>query len=543
MDPDANDPKPDMEFNEIGDRTILFVGMKQYMDGPRILLDHDFFFKFFNRFVKVESVDIRYRDQYTLIQFRDAKVAYDLHKKGQLRIGDVGFKIKLLNQFDQSKGDIIQQVDNLTFQDENEEVNAINPESIVPTEESPDNLMNALDDECLCLIFERIHLIADFISIANVCWRFKRTAERTLRFKLKKMRVRFVDLTIKGEVSLLKIEDFLRDFGSSISFLELNWVYIKHIPDASNTLLKMINKFCKNVQVFHMYYIFDIKNQTLIEIRPFFSKLKCLAIVSPYSSISMDLNSLISTCNQLTVLGMYYGTYHFILPSINFPNLTTIYIESSDMIAYDTLLEQNPQIEYLRCSFTENICRTIANMPAIRYLILENAHMLTDNDIAYLGSIEDLRVELKNTSLNDTIRKIYPMKNLVSLELRATSVFDENLLIDLIKNLNNLQELKITSRCEELPISKDLLKQMISYANNLSQFNIMFCKDNGMYNYDSRDYNEILNVVQHRTNSIKLSIDISCRKLIFDEYKNDFKILRLDLVPNWLFIQVTYYNS
>lgn len=33
-------------------------------------------------------------------------------------------------------------------------------------------------------------------------------------------------------------------------------------------------------------------------------------------------------------------------------------------------------------------------------------------------------------------------------------------------------------------------------------------------------YNEILNVVQDRTNSIKLSIDISCSKLIDDEYKH-----------------------
>lgn len=119
--------------------------------------------------------------------------------------------------------------------------------------------------------------------------------------------------------------------------------------------------------------------------------------------------------------------------------MTSVHIEHSSL-TYDRFFEQNLQIEYLRCCFTENVCRTIADRPAIRDLTLEKARMLTENDIAYLGHIEDLRVSLVNLYLDDSIRKIFSMENVVSLELYANS-FDENLLIDLIKNLKSLEKL------------------------------------------------------------------------------------------------------
>lgn len=441
-------------------------------------------YKNFKQFGVVESINIHYgwtENQYTLyklfVQFKDVEVAGLFLKRGHCRFRGVKYEVKPLQK--PSNGDNISiQLENLTFQEEED------PLSICPTEDSPNNILNALDDDCLCLVFEQIDQLADFVTITKVCTRFKRLVKRISRSIIKQFTLNFADLTLEKEVKLSEIEEFLCEFGSFILNVSLNKICINHIVDAPNILLKMINKYCKNIRKLYLRDIIEITSQTVFEIQPLLSKLKHLDIALSGGPEFIEFTLFISVCTKLEYLYLYieefvWFEFQYILPTITFPNLIgfhLIYRTTGDsLMSYYEFLERNPQIEILTIFYTENLCHFVAHdMPNIREInIFSLDENLPGQNIIALRKLKHLKVKLSWYDSLDSIRRILPVKNInrLCLTITSTNLTDQDLLIELTKDLHKLTNLQIFF--DEQMVSMNLLKQMLQHAHQLSDFYVV----------------------------------------------------------------------
>lgn len=518
------------------DKTIRLVPINKYIDYRDILEESGY--EYVKQFGEVESTSMQYGKYgvyYILVHFEDAENVNRFLKRGHCTIFFHKFEVKPpLDQIHQSTTNIISKhLENLSKVNET-----------VPAEDSPHNIMNALDDECLCLIFERIHELTDFISLTNVCWRFKRITKRISNSKMKEIgTIRFTYLIIENKIPLSQMEDFLCEFGSSILSVSLDYYLTQHISNAPNILLKMIHKFCKNIKKLELCDFFDITKQTLFEIQPLLSKLKDLTIIQCLNeSIFMEFTSFLSACSQLECF-IFNTTakfqYQYVLPAITFPNLKIIHLNNE--MSCDAFLEHNPQIEALRINYMENICHFVAkNMPNLRDFELNNCSSLTENDVIHLKYHENLKVSFGYVHIDASIRNIFPMKCITTLYLIADTPFYENLLIELSKSLYNLKHLHIRMEHKQSTISTAKLKQMLQYANQLSELHLNW-PNNFLYYFDERDYYDILEIVKNRTNQIKLNIHIVCTTSMFlvcTGYRH--KSIYLNKDPAWLSVSLNY---
>lgn len=146
----------------------------------------------------------------------------------------------------------------------------------------------------------------------------------------------------------------------------------------------------------------------------------------------------------------------------------------------------------------------------------------------------------------------FPIKNITQLSLYAPPNFDQNLLIELTKNLRGLERLHITSYDEyeyvepTNNITTATLKDMLQFANQLSELSI-FCTRNFIYNFDESDYYDILKNIKKRINHIKLNVNIQCNatKIVYSALGSSTSINRLKIIdfnmdPKWFSVSILY---
>lgn len=415
----------------------------------------------------------------------------------------------------------------------------------VPDINSPDNIINALNDDCLRLIFEEINRLSDFNPITKVCKRFERIAHETFHLKIRRRIVRFSRKTFGDKFTLQQIEEFLHDFGSSIEELVLDEHYLRciNITDVSNTFFKMIYKYCKNLDNLILIHITGLTYDTLAEIRPLLSKLKYLKIYLFKESHFGPFMEFISACTQLKALVIGgYNKFGFVLPALNFSNLTDFTLYGIDM-EINEFLRKNPQIENLEIYYSLELCRLINDeMLNIRKLTLKQV----PNDIDSTAFRCPMQSEVEiSTELNWSVENIFSMKNITKLFLWLNNLFDESILIELTRNLCNLKKLTIeVERYRDHNITTELLKKMLSHADQLIEFQIYPAFDS-IYRFYERDYFEILDIVKSRANHKKLNIKITCRYTLFDPHAESFsghktKFIYFDIDPKLLTVSLIY---
>lgn len=522
-------------FSEMApDRTIQLAPIQKYLEGRYSNSLHvKYAYEHFETFGGIECASGQYGNNgvYNMfVQFKEVKDAVYFLRKGHCRIRGMKYAVKQLES-----DSISVKLKNLTFQEE------VDPLSIVPLENSVNNILNTLDDDCLCLIFEQINQLADFVSITKVCIRFKRLAKKISKSLLKKQILWFADLTIENKIKLPQIEEFLSEFGSSVFSVGFDNDEINHIANAPNVLLKMVNKYCKNVQKLYFYGVTEITRQTVFEVQPLLSKLKELGINLWGISIFMEFTSFISACNELEYLYIdIFDEFQYSLPTITFPNLITFQCTSNDS-PFEEFLEHNPQIEELCIDHSQNVCNLVAsNMKNIREFRLNNSELLTKRDITGLKNMESLKVHLSYSYLEDSIRSIFVMKNITTLYIVVTMPLDHNLLIEMMQSLYNLKELRIVLDHQEHKFPTGLLRKMLQYANHLSDFHIEW-PTNSLNYFAEPDYYDILETVKDRTEKIKLNLHIQCVTNLLEVstgYRT--KLIHLNMVPDWLIVTLTY---
>lgn len=130
---------------------------------------------------------------------------------------------------------------------------------------------------------------------------------------------------------------------------------LENIPDAPNILLKLLYKHCKNLrELVVVVEIPNITKETLLEIRPLPSQLKCFHINLSPGSVFGPFNDCLVYCTQLETLAITgLNRTQYTLPAITFPKLID-FEKTVDDISSDEFLAHNPQMEKLRINYSPN---------------------------------------------------------------------------------------------------------------------------------------------------------------------------------------------
>lgn len=115
-------------------------------------------------------------------------------------------------------------------------------------DDSPQNIVNALNDDCLLQIFSELSL-CDLCDVANVCTRFNDIAMRIFRSKFKNTDDHIESLVREPRfltpLPLFRIELFFKTFGPEISTMK--FVMTDESLPATDILLGFCADFCTNI--------------------------------------------------------------------------------------------------------------------------------------------------------------------------------------------------------------------------------------------------------------------------------------------------------
>lgn len=438
------------------------------------------FYTIFKQFGEIRSIDnglsfkqIYGYQNYWVVQFGSDHVAAELLSKGEIVIEDVRIDVEVQRRLYDSIS--INFIDYSTFKDNT--VFDVLFES--PDEESPKNITNALNDDCLREIFKTLHLL-DLSSIADVCMRFNEIATEVFASKYRNKKFGFDDLKRFGnrqvlQPTLTQIDDFLRNFGPSIT--RISGRYSVCSTYGLNIILGMINKYCNQLSDIEIDGD-SLKYETLIEIIPLLGRLQKLNMYC-HSNLEYDNGSF----RSLKIL-CFIGQHCANIQELKCSSISEFYDE-----------------EMFWTGKIENHLNQLKNMKKLHLLanfnesILSLMEELSSRNIP----IEDLKLKYARID-DDTVKCITQMKTISNLELCSLDNLKDKHLIELAQNLPNLDQFGVSMYSLE-GVTMIGIINMLKHANQLSTLNFI-----GMDRINEAEFTEIARIVRNRTNGNGLNI-------------------------------------
>lgn len=178
-----------------------------------------------------------------------------------------------------------------------------------PDQDSPLNILNALNDDCLFQIFEANALeMSDLAAIGSVCERFNRIIKRIYQRKY--------STTTNDDRRfgmLFQYYDHFHCFGSTITALNLTRLH--HQPVA----LGMVAEHCKNLVSFTC----DVRDKsTFSDLRKLSARLKELHLYFHLDRVaSRDLDRILGEHSSLELLDLHSNNAPVRLPTVMLPHL------------------------------------------------------------------------------------------------------------------------------------------------------------------------------------------------------------------------------
>lgn len=214
-----------------------------------------------------------------------------------------------------------------------------------PAQDSPMNILNALNDDCLRTIFEaKMFDVYNLAVIASVCTRFNRivTQNHAIMNKNLGKHLKGVQSDETTDVLLWRSDELFRNFGAA--FTQLN---LRRLPNQS-ILLGMVTKYCKNLSSLTC----EVGDQSSIrELCSLASRLQKLHLTLRHNGTSaFDLDRLFEPKAMVETLELcsYYGPLK--LPTIRLPVLKHLHLNKvhlSDKISTETFFVEHSHIEKL----------------------------------------------------------------------------------------------------------------------------------------------------------------------------------------------------
>lgn len=399
--------------------------------------------------------------------------------------------------------------------------------NIPPAPDSPKNILNILNDDCIGEIFRRLRLFKDLLSAAETCTRFQKCAmDAEYRFKSITIVDRCIDhpinrygsftdalLTWQTDVVPLDcVPKLLQNFGHLIKSTGL--IVNRVNPNQKNEMYELIDRFCG--KTLKGLVISDFSNQNSFQVLKNLIE-SSLKFVSSYLPIKLNVqqNPWYIRC---------------------FPHLKSVCFEDIDQLTNNMLTEflvMNPQLQVLRmfrcahlspiilksiCNYSKNlhalnICwsrwyeiddNDVIELKALRYLrrlhmgIIQFSfgvliNMFVENDIP----IFDMNVHVMAEEIEDNLPTLKTLQHLSILPFRFYGISDD-CVINLVKSQNTLKSIYI---CGGTSVTMKAIIKILELRTNLTE--IKLWSNNRI---DFNTYNTILNLAK---NCVKVKMRVN----------------------------------
>ncbi|KAG4073451.1 hypothetical protein HA402_000675 [Bradysia odoriphaga] len=263
-------------------------------------------------------------------------------------------------------------------------------------EKTQTNILNALNDHCLCEILERLNLL-DLLAVSKTCKKLCQIAKTVFALKYKKKLIHLNELIQNGE-AMTNFEYLLKNFGSSISSLGLN----DGLGDGDN-IFRLIDQYCNNLKVLSLDGIL-MRKVTIENYGQVYGRLEKLDVVGGF----LGVNRVLASCHQLQEFNAMMidclDLTHIVLPRLVILNLRFFKCEGMG-----EFLMRHPNIEVLGMQMPD---------PGVTWSL--NTYSSGDENQFILDHMPNIRememFETWNGNIqNEKISKLSEMRNLKSV--------------------------------------------------------------------------------------------------------------------------------
>lgn len=405
----------------------------------------------------------------------------------------------------------------------------------------PDQILNALDDDCLRTIFKYFEL-EDLKNTAKVCNRFKKCSEDAFSKKYKT-----VYLIADDTDALIDFGKLIRSLNIGKLIRSVNIMCMDHFTDNGPELitLEMINKYTSN-KLEELSISGLESSENLINLKEFTNlkqiELKSCTIPNP--------NELLKVCPKLEILKLFRCSVGDLLD------------QRCEQLKEFHLVDSTDNFELFNTFIIRNLCITKLKLVSgwkfiwrsIR-LIAENLHNLVELELEFSSLLHEIE---ESTDLETSLQFLSNLSKLKALRLNfgfdgpwsisplmnalatAQSPLEEILLNnaritdDAIENMSKLKQLNVIQLKEVYGLTNDLviqlskelpqlqqfilressgknitattLKTMIRHSMKLSYIEI---SEADSLSIDSSDYFSMLETIQNRPDKIRLLITLT----------------------------------
>lgn len=518
----------------------------------------------FERFGKLRYVGIDKRMENGVvtvvtgfIEFEDDSVSDELISKGYMEFEDNKCEVKSYEEYKRQSKRVSATVLKLDCA----QGALLQP----PKQDSSKHILNVLNDDCLREIFKKLHF-STLASVVSVCVRFHRVAKEAFSSKYKSKKIHIYDLAWNRRPTISQVNNFLSEFGSSISSVSLKaralgrYASYKKYED-THLHLEMISKYCNELKELE-FCSFRVPESTLYEMRTLFERLRRLCVEYIKSTSFFEI---ISGCSNLEVLDVYFhGDMGALIPSNStLPKLIEATLnwkirdeDNFDFRAMHKFLELNSKLKVLRLMRACDLVTKVSDLRELKEFDINVDGKFFPSIAATLGSpniqIENLKVDATDLYFYGSpdppdLYSIPTFRTITEFCMRnILNMLTLDKMIYLLQHLPNLKTFHIFYRFKNDSETLMTIKSILQHAPQLSKLvfersNLFTKLDEPPYRsfpIDDVKYDEILKLVENRASGVKLTIQFYFHSRLHDEYVcTSQSIYILNMVPRLLTIE------
>lgn len=121
-----------------------------------------------------------------------------------------------------------------------------------PPQDSPSHILNALNDDCLEEVLQRVQNIEDFFSAFKVCARFQENAKKCFPERFTKISVYRNHWSMTNRLPMQQLFSFLSVFGHKVQSISLN--YVSPGQDIIDKIADFCGKTLKTLKINEISY-------------------------------------------------------------------------------------------------------------------------------------------------------------------------------------------------------------------------------------------------------------------------------------------------
>lgn len=363
-----------------------------------------------------------------------------------------------------------------------------------PSQDSPNHILNALNDFCIQIIFKYLDNVRDLLSIAETCTRFQENAKECYPKQFKAIRITKL-LSIFGvpidlhttDVPPDRLESFLSRFGHLIQFIQIDDLGISDDGTICNLIAQFSGKSLKVLE-----NSMNIHSELLhMHTWSSFQALEALMLRNVSLKNVCALSQLKYLCLECVVLDDYDEILHSFrkLQTVKFIKL--VGLTNSMFVEFMAKNRQLKSICIKGCSVTTAPFRYMAKLvPNLEHLTYLDGMEISSLDSVYLGHLQEiryLRIDCVRHSMKPLVDLLVknnaPIEDLVLrkadddyaesipklkfVRRLVVSDFTNQMIMDVVKNTPSLEEINIENFCKaNLVVKRDEFPSIAQLLNN-----------------------------------------------------------------------------